>query len=68
VAAGRLDGYWEAHVNPWDVAAGWRMVAEAGGEVSDLAGGPFRVDSGEILATNGLIHAAMVEALAEADR
>jgi myo-inositol-1(or 4)-monophosphatase len=67
VAAGRLDGYWEATVNPWDIAAGWLMVLEAGGRVSNLAGGPFTVDGGEILATNGQIHQAMVEALGESD-
>jgi myo-inositol-1(or 4)-monophosphatase len=68
VAAGRLDAYWEAVVSPWDVAAGWLMVLEAGGRVSDLSGGPFTLEGGEILATNGHIHQAMLEALAEADR
>lgn len=68
VAAGRLDCYWEASISPWDVAAGWLMVIEAGGQVTDLAGGQFSLEAGEILATNGLIHAAMVQALAEADR
>ena len=67
VAAGRLDGYWEAFVNPWDVAAGWLMVVGAGGQVSNLAGEPFTFDGGEILATNGPLHRAMIEALAEAE-
>jgi myo-inositol-1(or 4)-monophosphatase len=67
VAAGRLDCYWEASVSPWDVAAGWLMVLEAGGQVSDLKGGPFTFAAGEILASNGYIHAAMIETLAEAD-
>lgn len=64
VAAGRLDAYWEAVVNPWDVAAGWLLVSEAGGTVSNLVGGPFRFEEGSILASNGLLHPAMVEALA----
>ena len=64
VAAGRLESYWEAIVNPWDVAAGWLLVVEAGGRVTDLAGGPFRLEHGEILTSNGLLHDAMIAALA----
>jgi myo-inositol-1(or 4)-monophosphatase len=68
VAAGRLEGYWESIVKPWDVAAGWLLVEEAGGRVTDLSGGPFGVERGEILATNGPLHPLLIEALAELDR
>ena len=68
VAAGRFDAYWEAIVNPWDVAAGWLLVTEAGGRVTNLRGEPFSFDEGNILATNGRLHQPMLEALLEADR
>jgi myo-inositol-1(or 4)-monophosphatase len=55
VAAGRLDGFWEFNLNPWDTAAGVLLVEEAGGRVTDFAGGSFRLDSQEVLASNGLI-------------
>ncbi|HEX3662241.1 MAG TPA: inositol monophosphatase family protein [Acidobacteriaceae bacterium] len=54
-ACGRLDGFWEFHLNPWDTAAGALLVLEAGGIMSRFDGGPFRLDSGEVLATNGLL-------------
>lgn len=63
VAAGRFDGFWEMRLAPWDVAAGGLMVAEAGGVVTDFAGGRFMIDGGEILASNGRIHSQMVEVL-----
>jgi myo-inositol-1(or 4)-monophosphatase len=56
IAAGRLDGYWERGISPWDVAAGALMVTEAGGTVTDLQGGPFRSDDRQILASNGNLH------------
>jgi len=56
VACGRLDGFWEFNLNPWDTAAGVLLVAEAGGKVSDFKGGPFQLDSRETLASNGLVH------------
>lgn len=56
IASGRLDGYWEQGIQPWDVAAGALMVVEAGGQVSDLAGGAFRSDDREVLASNGPLH------------
>jgi myo-inositol-1(or 4)-monophosphatase len=59
VACGRLDGFWEFNLNPWDTAAGVLLVQEAGGLVTDFHGGPFQLDSRETLATNGLIHAAL---------
>jgi myo-inositol-1(or 4)-monophosphatase len=60
VATGRLDAFWEFNLNPWDTAAGILLVTEAGGRVSDFAGGPFRLDSRETLASNGLIHDELV--------
>jgi myo-inositol-1(or 4)-monophosphatase len=56
VAAGRLDGFWEFNLNPWDTAAGILLVEEAGGRVTDFSGGDFRLDSREVLASNGRIH------------
>ncbi|BCS52185.1 inositol monophosphatase family protein [Geobacter sp. SVR] len=64
VAAGRLDGYWELKLKPWDVAAGVLMVREAGGCVTTFDGSPFTVDNNRILASNGLIHDEMVALLA----
>jgi len=63
VAMGRYDGFWEMKLHPWDLAAGSIMVREAGGRVSDFGNGEFNIDSGEILATNGLIHGQMVSVL-----
>ena len=60
VAAGRLEAFWEFNLNPWDTAAGVLLVTEAGGQVSDFAGGAFRLDSREVLASNGLIHDELV--------
>ena len=63
VAAGRVDGFWELKLAPWDVAAGSLIVAEAGGRITDFAGTPFKGDGAETLATNGLIHQAMIDVL-----
>jgi myo-inositol-1(or 4)-monophosphatase len=60
VACGRVDGYWELNLNPWDTAAGVLLVREAGGVVTRMDGSPWRIDSRETLATNGLIHAELV--------
>ena len=60
VAASRLDGFWEFNLNPWDTAAGILLVQEAGGQVTDFSGGQYRLDSREILASNGLIHAELL--------
>ena len=54
-AAGRFDAYWEFNLNPWDTAAGALMVTEAGGKMTRFDGSPFRLESSEILATNGLL-------------
>ena len=61
VAAGRLDGYWECKLKPWDVAAGHLLVLEAGGAVTDHTGNPYSVYNHRILASNGLIHGEMLE-------
>ena len=60
VACGRMDAFWEFNLNPWDTAAGILLVEEAGGKVTDFSGGPFRLDSREILASNGLIDKELV--------
>ncbi len=59
VACGRLDGYWERGLSPWDMAAGVVLVREAGGHVSAYDGGPLVLSSGRVLASNGHLHAAM---------
>ncbi len=68
VAAGRIDGFWELKLKPWDVSAGSLIVREAGGTVSDLSGKRFDIHAEEILASNGRIHQQMVAILQKADR
>jgi len=65
VASGRFDGFWEFNLNPWDTAAGVLIVEEAGGKVSRFDGSPFRIDSSETLASNGLVHDALVHEFEE---
>jgi len=60
VACGRFDGFWEFKLNPWDTAAGVLIVEEAGGKVTDFRGGPFQLNSRETLASNGLVHDALL--------
>ena len=60
VASGRMDGFWEFNLNPWDTAAGILLVEEAGGRVTNFAGGQVRLASDEVLASNGLIHEELV--------
>jgi len=66
VAAGRYDGYWEADLRAWDVAAGLVLVREAGGFVTDLTGAGTMLDSGNVLATNPDLHGPMLELLKSA--
>ena len=66
VACGRLDGYWERGIHPWDIAAGIVLVQEAGGRVSAYDGSPLLLASGRLLATNGPIHGALSQSLREA--
>ena len=61
VAAGRLDGFWEERLRPWDVAAAALLVSEAGGRVTGLDGGTFTPRGGHILATNGPLHGQMLD-------
>jgi myo-inositol-1(or 4)-monophosphatase len=63
VACGRLEGYWEHKLKPWDVAAGGLIVCEAGGRVSDRDGGPAWRSGAEIVATNGALHDALLAVL-----
>ena len=63
VACGRFDGYWELHLAPWDVAAGILLVEEAGGRVTDFDAGPPPASGARIAASNGPLHAAMLEVL-----
>jgi myo-inositol-1(or 4)-monophosphatase len=65
VAAGRMDGFWETDLRPWDIAAGALLVSEAGGRVTALDGGTFSPRGGNILASNGHIHGQMVDVLRE---
>ncbi|HXZ79766.1 MAG TPA: inositol monophosphatase family protein [Terriglobales bacterium] len=61
VAAGRLDAFWEFNLNPWDTAAGELLVREAGGVITRFDGTPWRLDSKETLATNGLLQQEFIE-------
>ncbi len=65
IAAGRFDGFWEFKLEPWDTAAGWLLVEEAGGVVSDMDGAAFDPWSKRILASNGTIHQECVDLLSE---
>jgi myo-inositol-1(or 4)-monophosphatase len=63
VAAGRLDGYWERNLKPWDVAAGTIMVREAGGTVSGIEGGDTALQTGHVVCGNETIHGELVKIL-----
>jgi myo-inositol-1(or 4)-monophosphatase len=63
VACGRLDGFWELKLKPWDTAAGTLIVREAGGRVSNFSGGEFSIWGSETMASNGLIHGEMIEVM-----
>jgi myo-inositol-1(or 4)-monophosphatase len=68
VASGRIDGFWELKLKPWDVAAGALIVAEAGGKVSDFSGNPLSIFGDETLASNGLVHREMAQIIADLQR
>jgi myo-inositol-1(or 4)-monophosphatase len=68
VAAGRFDGYWEADLQPWDVAAGMLLVREAGGFVTDFRGGDRAMERSEFLAGNDAIHSKLHKLVAGALR
>jgi myo-inositol-1(or 4)-monophosphatase len=61
VACGRFDGFWEFNLNPWDTAAGVLIVEEAGGRISNFRGGPFELSSRETVASNALVHEALLQ-------
>jgi myo-inositol-1(or 4)-monophosphatase len=63
VAAGRMDGFWERDLHPWDIAGGALIVSEAGGAVTNLQGAPFASRGRDVLASNGLIHTAMLDVI-----
>ena len=65
LASGRLDGFWESKLHPWDVAAASLIVKESGGRMSDFRGGEFSIYGEETLASNGKIHGEMVKVLKE---
>lgn len=65
LAAGRLDGFWEVKLKPWDVAAGTLLIQEAGGMVTAFDGSPYQIRNHRILASNGLIHQEMIDLLAQ---
>jgi myo-inositol-1(or 4)-monophosphatase len=63
VACGRFDGFWEDGLNPWDVAAGILLIEEAGGRVTDYQNAPLDIYTPKVLASNGLVHGAMMNVL-----
>jgi myo-inositol-1(or 4)-monophosphatase len=63
VAAGRLDGYWERDISPWDMAAGLLLVREAGGYVTDIDGGEDMLAKGHVLAGNETMHRELLRLL-----
>ncbi len=63
VAAGRMDGFWESDLKPWDIAGGALIVEEAGGRVTNLTGDRFSSRAGHVLATNGLLHDPMLQVI-----
>lgn len=67
VACGRLDGFWELKLKPWDMAAGILLIQEAGGIITDRYGKPTSVYTNNIVATNGRIHPLLLELLAKSE-
>jgi myo-inositol-1(or 4)-monophosphatase len=63
LACGRFDGFWEDGLNPWDIAAGVLLIEEAGGLVTDFRGDQLDIYTAKVLASNGLIHTAMMEVI-----
>src|SRR5215470_11395047 len=63
VAAGRLDGYWERNLSPWDIAAGQIMVREAGGTISDIGGKDDALNTGHVVCGNEFVHGELIKIL-----
>ena len=68
VAAGRIDGYWERNLSPWDIAAGQIMVREAGGTISDIGGKADALTTGHVVCGNEFVHWELVRILGPLDR
>jgi myo-inositol-1(or 4)-monophosphatase len=68
VGCGRYDGFWELNLGAWDTAAGALIVEEAGGRVTDFAGNKFSIYKPEVVASNALVHARMLEVIAMTPR
>ncbi|MEJ5199318.1 MAG: inositol monophosphatase family protein, partial [Anaerolineae bacterium] len=68
VAAGIVEAFWHPRLKPWDAAAGWLLVQEAGGRVTEYDGRPWRLESPTMVASNGqpALHAAILETIATA--
>jgi len=63
IAAGRLDGYWERNLQPWDIAAGQIMIREAGGIISGMEGDDDPLKTGHVIGGNEFVHAELVKIL-----
>jgi myo-inositol-1(or 4)-monophosphatase len=68
VATNRVDAFWEAILQPWDMAAGVLIVSAAGGMVTDFGGRPWTVNTRSVVAANPALHAVLLAAIAEADK
>lgn len=68
VAAGRMEAFYEQDLWPWDIAAGMLLVQEAGGRVTNFTGKPVSLDKGELVASNGRIHQALLQILKKSTR
>ena len=66
-ALGRLDGYWEFGIKPWDIGAGGLLVREAGGRATSTAGDEEFMSTGTIVVSNGLLHEQILRVLREGD-
>jgi myo-inositol-1(or 4)-monophosphatase len=64
VAAGRMDGFWERDLKPWDIAGGALLVTEAGGTLTNFGGAPFSSRGRDVVASNGRIHREMLDVIA----
>mmetsp|Transcript_9151 Transcript_9151/g.15013 ORF Transcript_9151/g.15013 Transcript_9151/m.15013 type:complete len:269 (+) Transcript_9151:1516-2322(+) len=67
LAAGRLTAFWEVSLHCWDIVAGSVLVTEAGGVITDTRGGEYKLDTRDIVATNGKVHNAVLEVLNTSD-
>jgi myo-inositol-1(or 4)-monophosphatase len=68
VACGRFDGFWEYNLSPWDIAAGYLIVEEAGGKISNFEGRPYDVFDKETLATNGHLHEPLMRMIRNVEK